>query len=61
MLNDVLPTPFADIAEPGSRWVQRAVPTLLGLFVYGFMLAYLARFARGRGSPSGLRFAPGRG
>jgi hypothetical protein len=33
----------------GGRWVQRMVPTILGLLVYGFLLAYLARFMRGRG------------
>jgi hypothetical protein len=47
--NDVLLKPFAGIVDSGSRWVQRGVPTLLGLLVYGFLLAYLARFARGRG------------
>lgn len=47
--NDILLKPFAGIADSGSRWVQRGLPTLLGLFVYGFLLAYLARFMRGRG------------
>jgi hypothetical protein len=47
--NDVLLEPFAGIVDSGSRWAQRGVPTLLGLLVYGFLLAYLARFAKGRG------------
>jgi hypothetical protein len=47
--NDILLKPFAGIVNSGSRWVQRGVPTLLGLLVYGFLLGYLARFSRGRG------------
>jgi hypothetical protein len=47
--NDVLLKPFAGIVNSGSRWAQRGVPTLLGLFVYGFLLAFLARFMHGRG------------
>jgi len=41
--------------------VQRIVPTMLGLFFYGFVLGYIARFAKGRGKASALRFAPNRG
>ncbi|MGH2900399.1 MAG: hypothetical protein ACRDMZ_17115 [Solirubrobacteraceae bacterium] len=49
-VNDVLLKPFAAVSEDaGSRWVRRGVPALLGLLVYGFLLAYLARFTRGRG------------
>jgi len=58
--NDVLLKPFAGVAEGGTRWVQRVVPAALGLFLYGFVLAYVARFAKGRGKASPLRFAPGR-
>ena len=47
--NDVLLKPFAGVLTSGSRWVQRAVPTFLGLLVYGFLLAFLARFMHGRG------------
>ena len=48
--NDVLLKPFAGIADSSSsRWVQRGVPALLGLLVYGFGLGFLARFTRGRG------------
>jgi hypothetical protein len=47
--NDVLLKPFSGVTDSSSRWVERGVPTLLGLLVYGFMLGYLARFARGHG------------
>ena len=47
--NDILLKPFAGIVTSGGRWVQRLVPTLIGLFLYGFVLAYLARFMHGRG------------
>lgn len=47
--NDILLKPFAGIVTSGSRWAQRAVPTLLGLLVYGFALAFLARYMKGRG------------
>jgi hypothetical protein len=47
--NDILLKPFAGFVNSGSRWVQRGVPTLLGLLIYGFLLGYLARFMRGRG------------
>ena len=48
--NDVLLRPFAGVvAGASSRWVQRGVPALLALLVYGFLLGYLARYMRGRG------------
>jgi len=47
--NDVLLKPFAGIVDSGSRWLQRGVPTMIGLLLYGFGLGYLARFAKGRG------------
>ena len=48
--NDVLLKPFAAVSDSaGSRWLQRGVPALLGLLVYGFGLGFLARFTRGRG------------
>lgn len=50
--NDVLLRPFTGlVAHDKSRWVQRGVPALLGLLVYGFLLGYLARYARGFGGP----------
>jgi hypothetical protein len=51
--NDLLLRPFSGlVAGDRSRWVQRGVPALLGLLVYGFGLGYLARFARGHGGAS---------
>ena len=48
--NDVLLKPFAGIvSDTGGRWVQRLVPTGLGLLLYGFVIAYLGRYAKGRG------------
>jgi len=47
--NDILLKPFGGIVSSGSRWAQRGVPTLLGLLLYGFVLAFLARFMHGRG------------
>lgn len=48
--NDVLLAPFAGLTENSeSRWMQRGIPALLGLLVYGFGLGYLARFATARG------------
>jgi hypothetical protein len=48
--NDVLLWPFTGVAAGASSdWVQRGVPALLALLVYGFLLGYVARYARGRG------------
>lgn len=47
--DDVAVAPFAGLSSSSSSaWVRRGVPALLGLFVYGFGLAFLARFAAGR-------------
>ncbi len=58
--NDVLLAPFADIVGSGSRWAQRGVPALLGLFFYGFVLGYAARFMHGRGKLPATRLTAGR-
>jgi hypothetical protein len=57
--NDVLLSPFAGLTENDkSRWMQRGIPALLGLLVYGFGLGYLARFTTARGgSPRRTRTA----
>jgi len=48
--NDVLLGPFAAITEDSrSGWVRRGVPTLLGLVLYGFLLGYFSRYAKGKG------------
>jgi hypothetical protein len=47
--DDILVTPFAPVtADSSSSWARRGIPTLLALIVYGFGLAFLARFMRGR-------------
>jgi len=51
-VNDVLLAPFTAFVDgAGSQWVQRSVPALLGLLLYGFGLGYLARYARSRPAP----------
>jgi hypothetical protein len=41
--NDVLIGPFASLTENSSNtWVRHAVPSLLGLLLYGFCLGMLA-------------------
>jgi hypothetical protein len=48
--NDVLLKPFAGLVrDSDSRWVRRTIPAFLGLILYGFLLAFLARYARGSG------------
>jgi hypothetical protein len=42
--NDVLLAPFADMVESDNAWVQRGVPTLLALALYGVGLGMLANF-----------------
>jgi hypothetical protein len=47
--DDILVTPFAPVtADSSSSWARRGIPTLLALIVYGFGLAFLARFMHGR-------------
>jgi hypothetical protein len=47
--NDVVVSPFQGIvSSDDSLWVQRGVPALLALLVFGFGLGFLARFMRGR-------------
>jgi hypothetical protein len=42
-----LTSPFNSIIQSGSAWVERGVPTVLALLVYGVGLGYLARYSRG--------------
>lgn len=42
-----LSSPFRSVVQSGSAWVQRGVPTILGLLVYGVGIGFLARFSRG--------------
>jgi hypothetical protein len=47
-VNDVALAPFIPLTEDSSTaWVRRGIPAALGLIVYGFGLAMLARFNRG--------------
>ncbi|HEY1538696.1 MAG TPA: hypothetical protein VGF63_04795 [Solirubrobacteraceae bacterium] len=58
--DDVLLKPFAGLVTSGGAILERGVPTVLGLLVYGFGLGYLARFMRGRGSAPALGYKPRR-
>lgn len=47
--NDVLLRPFAaTTADSNSEWARRSVPAFLALFVYGFGLGFLSRWACAR-------------
>jgi hypothetical protein len=47
--NDILVAPFAAaVPRDADKWVRRGVPGMLAVLVYGFGLAFLARFTRGR-------------
>jgi hypothetical protein len=47
--DDILVAPVAPVtASSSSSWVRRGIPTLLALLVYGFGLAFVARFMHGR-------------
>jgi hypothetical protein len=47
--NDLLLRPFAPLAQSSSdKWVQRTVPAVLALLVYGFGFGVLARTLAGR-------------
>jgi hypothetical protein len=41
-INDVLLDPFASWFEADDIWVERTVPALLAIFVYGLLLQMLA-------------------
>jgi hypothetical protein len=42
--NDILLSPFAHVVDSHDVWVRRAVPTLLGLLLYGGGLMMLASY-----------------
>jgi hypothetical protein len=42
--NDVLLGPFSDLVDSGNAWVQRGVPALLALLLYGVGLGMLANY-----------------
>jgi hypothetical protein len=41
-VNDVLLGPFVDIVDSDDVWVERGVPTLMALLLYGVGLGFLA-------------------
>jgi len=42
--NDFLLAPFDDVTDSRNVWVQRLVPTVLGLLLYGLGLMLLANY-----------------
>jgi hypothetical protein len=42
-----LTSPFSSIVHSNDVWVQRGLPTIFGLLVYGIGLGFLARYSRG--------------
>jgi hypothetical protein len=48
-VNDVLVAPFAGIVDSDSIWVQRGVPTLIALLLFGVALRILAAYLPGGG------------
>ena len=48
--NDVIVSPFTGVVSPSSSiWLQRAVPALLALLIFGVGVRFLASFlAHGR-------------
>jgi hypothetical protein len=46
--NEALLGPFAGLAQSDNPWVERGVPTLLALALYGAGLGFLARYVRSR-------------
>jgi hypothetical protein len=47
-VNDTLMRPFTGVVSSHDHWVERGVPTLLALLVYGLGLGFLARYVRVR-------------
>ncbi len=43
-----LNSPFTSIVSTDNLWMQRLLPTIFSLLVYGFVLGYLARWAAER-------------
>jgi hypothetical protein len=51
--NDFLLKPFAGLVSTKDAWVERIVPTLLALLVYGLGLTLLANFLRRKPTATG--------
>ena len=50
-VDDVLLRPFAAVIDSKNEWVQRGLPALFGLLLYGVGLLYLARMLKIRSRP----------
>jgi hypothetical protein len=42
-----LTSPFSSIVQSDSQWVQRGLPAIFALLIYGGGIGYLARYSRG--------------
>jgi hypothetical protein len=42
-----LTSPFSSIVQSDSQWVERGLPTIFALLIYGGGIGYLARYSRG--------------
>jgi hypothetical protein len=42
-----LTSPFSSIVSSDSQWVERGLPTIFALLIYGGGIGYLARYSRG--------------
>ncbi len=59
-VNDVLLRPFVDVVDSDNIWVQRSVPAVLGLLLYGLLGMMLANFIpRHRNETRDWREVPG--
>jgi hypothetical protein len=47
-VNDAIVSPFEGLVTSDNIWVERTVPSLLALLLFGVGLGFLARFMKGR-------------
>ncbi len=47
-VDEALLSPFTGLVESDNPWVERGVPTLLALALYGAGLGFLAQYVRSR-------------
>ena len=45
--NDILVAPFTSVSDSDEIWVQRAVPAVLALLLYGVVLTIVAAYVSG--------------
>ena len=58
--NDAITSPFQDIVTSDNIWVERTVPAVLALLLFGVGLGYVARFFKGRATGATGRAQPQR-